>query len=126
MKVMISKVESDIQAFNVELEKFASRWHQLKPKDDIAMGGDKATAANAIASLKERQEEFNEIVTAANKLRCVQSYLVIKDRPSKLITGLQLQHNVLLSVSTFTAHTHTHTTCTDLTVSILGCRPQSS
>ena len=69
MKVMISKVESDIQAFNVELEKFGSRWHQLKPRDDIAMGGDKETTAHALASLKERREEFKEMVAVADKLR---------------------------------------------------------
>ncbi len=69
MKVMSSKVESEIQAFNVELEKFSSRWQQLKPRDDIATGGDTEATALALASLKERRAEFNELVSTANKLR---------------------------------------------------------
>ena len=71
MKVMSSKVESDIQGFNLELEKFASRWHQLKPRDDIATSGDKEATAMALASLKDRRAEFNELLSAANKLRLV-------------------------------------------------------
>lgn len=69
MKVMTSKVEADVQAFNLEMEKFASRWHQLKPRDDIAAGGDEEATAAAIASLKERRAEFNEFMSTANKLR---------------------------------------------------------
>lgn len=69
MKVMSSKVESDVQAFNVEVDKFASRWHQLKPRDDIAIGGDKEATANAVTSLKERRAEFDELLSAANQLR---------------------------------------------------------
>lgn len=69
MKVMTSKVEADVQAFNMDMEKFSSRWHQLKPRDDIASGGDEEATAAAIASLKERRAEFNEFMSAANKLR---------------------------------------------------------
>lgn len=69
MKVMTTKVEADVQVFNVEMEKFASRWHQLKPRDDIASGEDKQATAAAIASLKERRAEFNEFLSTANKLR---------------------------------------------------------
>lgn len=67
---MSSKVESEIHVFNVEMDKFSSRWHQLKPRDDVATGGDKEATASALASLKERREEFNELVAAANRLRC--------------------------------------------------------
>lgn len=66
---MSSKVDSDIQTFNLELEKFSSRWNQLKPRDDIATSGDKEATALALASLKERRAEFNELMSAANKLR---------------------------------------------------------
>ena len=69
MKVMTSKVEADIQAFNQEMEKFSARWHQLKPRDDIAASGDKEATAAAIASLRERRAEFNEFMETAKKLR---------------------------------------------------------
>ena len=66
---MGSKVEADIKAFNIDLEKFSSRWHQLKPKDDLALGASKETMTNALASLKEKSTEFSELVATANKLR---------------------------------------------------------
>ena len=66
---MSSKVDSDVQAFNVEFEKFSARWHQLKPRDDIATSGDNEATAIALASLKERRAEFNEFLSAANKLK---------------------------------------------------------
>lgn len=67
---MSAKVESEIHVFNAEMDKFSSRWHQLKPRDDVATGGDKEATASALASLKERRAEFNELVAAANRLRC--------------------------------------------------------
>ena len=70
IKVMSSKVESEIHVFNIEMDKFSSRWHQLKPRDDVATGGDKEATASALASLKERRAEFNELVASANRLRC--------------------------------------------------------
>jgi dynein heavy chain 2 len=66
---MSSKVDSEIQAFNVELEKFGSRWNQLKPRDDIATSGDNEATAVALASLKERRAEFNELMSTASRLR---------------------------------------------------------
>lgn len=69
MKVMTSKVEADIQAFGQEMDKFASRWHQLKPRDDIAMEGDQEATAAAVASLRERRAEFDEFMSTAKKLR---------------------------------------------------------
>ncbi len=69
IKVMSSKVESEIRSYNLELEKFSSRWDQLKPRDDIAFSGDKESTASALASLKERRAEFNELIMVAEKLR---------------------------------------------------------
>lgn len=66
---MSSKVDADIQAFNLELDKFASRWDQLKPRDDIATSGDKETTVMALASLKERRAEFNELKSTGSQLR---------------------------------------------------------
>ena len=69
IKVMSAKVDSEVQAFTLELEKFGSRWNQLKPRDDIATSSDKEATAQALASLKERRAEFNELVSTATKLR---------------------------------------------------------
>ena len=66
---MSSKVESEIRSFTLELEKFSARWDQLKPRDELAFSGDKESTANALASLKERRAEFNELITVAEKLR---------------------------------------------------------
>ena len=68
VKVMCSKVEGEVNSFTQELEKFSSRWHQLKPKDDL-LEGDKMACTNALSSLKERRAEFNELIDTANKLR---------------------------------------------------------
>ena len=65
---MQSKVESEVKTFCQDLSKFTSRWQQLKPKDDI-LEGDMQACANALASLKERRTEFNELVLAAKKLK---------------------------------------------------------
>lgn len=66
---MSAKVDSEIQSFQLELEKFSSRWDQLKPRDDIATSGDKEATTQALASLKERRAEFNELMSTADKLR---------------------------------------------------------
>ena len=66
---MSSKVESEVNVFTQELDKFSARWHQLKPRDDL-MEGDKEAAINALASLRERRAEFDELVKSAERLRC--------------------------------------------------------
>ncbi len=72
MKVMSAKMESDIAAFEVEVEKFAARWQQLKPKDEIALDrGNRDAINHAIASLKDRRKEFDELVTVSQNLMLV-------------------------------------------------------
>ena len=68
MKVMCSKVESEVHAFSLELEKFAARWHQLKPGDQL-LEGDKEACSGALSSLKERRAEFDELMATASRLR---------------------------------------------------------
>ena len=68
VKVMCSKVEAEVQAFAQELDKFSARWHQLKPQDNL-LDVDKDSAANALASLKERRAEFNELLQTSKKLQ---------------------------------------------------------
>lgn len=64
---MKSNVESRVNAFKQNLDKFAARWHQLKPKD-IDMEGDNEACINAVNSIKERRAEFNELEENKEKL----------------------------------------------------------
>lgn len=57
---MKANVESRIKAFEQELEKFSARWYQLKPGND-AMDGDHANCIQAVQSIKERRQEFEEL-----------------------------------------------------------------
>ena len=67
MGVIKKNVESRIKAFQQEMEKFAARWHQLKPSDDL-IEGDKLACSKALQSLKDRRAEFNELLQTADQL----------------------------------------------------------
>ncbi len=58
--VMKSNVASRIKEYEQNLEKFAARWHQLKPGDD-ALDGDQKKCMAAVESIKERKQEFEEL-----------------------------------------------------------------
>lgn len=58
--VMKANVESRIKNYEQDLEKFAARWHQLKPGDD-ALEGDQVKVMSAVKSIKERKQEFDEL-----------------------------------------------------------------
>ena len=60
VEVMKSNVESRIKAYEQQLEKFAARWNQLKPGDDT-LEGDQKKCLEAIKSIRERKEEFEEV-----------------------------------------------------------------
>lgn len=64
---MKSNVESRVNAFQQELEKFGARWHQLKPKD-IDEYNDRQACMAAVTSIKERRAEFSEILETMQKL----------------------------------------------------------
>lgn len=57
---MKSNVESRVKNYEQELEKFNARWRQLKPGDD-ALEGDREKCMNAVKSIKEKKEEFDEL-----------------------------------------------------------------
>uniref|UniRef100_H2ZEZ5 Uncharacterized protein n=1 Tax=Ciona savignyi TaxID=51511 RepID=H2ZEZ5_CIOSA len=61
ISVMKAGVESRVESFLAELEKFSARWNQLKPGDDVIESGDKERLANAVKAIKERKEEFAEL-----------------------------------------------------------------
>ena len=57
---MKTNVESRCKNYQEQLEKFAARWHQLKPGDEVLDGDQKAVLA-AVTSIKERKTEFDEL-----------------------------------------------------------------
>ncbi|XP_033632471.1 cytoplasmic dynein 2 heavy chain 1-like isoform X2 [Asterias rubens] len=61
VEVMKSNVESRVEAFVSDLEKFAARWHQFKPKTDIIESGDREACSMALATVKEKKQEFTEL-----------------------------------------------------------------
>ena len=70
MKVMCSKVEGEVNSYQQELEKFSARWQQLKPQDDL-LEGDREACTTALASLKERRSEFDELLATGDRLKYV-------------------------------------------------------
>ena len=67
VEVMKSNVESRVQAFQQELDKFSARWHQLKPRD-IDEYKDKESCLAAVSSINERRAEFAELEENMKKL----------------------------------------------------------
>ena len=67
VEVMKSNVESRVQAFQQELDKFSARWHQLKPRD-IDEYNDKQSCLAAVSSINERRAEFAELEENMKKL----------------------------------------------------------
>lgn len=57
---MKAGVESRLNAFMQEAEKFTARWHQLKPRD-IDLDLDDDALLQSVSSLKERRAEFDEL-----------------------------------------------------------------
>ena len=64
---MKSNVESRVSAYSQELDKFSSRWHTLKPGDD-ALDGDHEKCLAAVASIRERRQEFTELENTRSSL----------------------------------------------------------
>ncbi|XP_053400577.1 cytoplasmic dynein 2 heavy chain 1-like [Mercenaria mercenaria] len=67
VEVMKGNVDSRVKAFKQDMEKFAARWHQLKPGDD-ALEGDKEKTKQAIQIIKEKRQEFQELEENRKKI----------------------------------------------------------
>ncbi|XP_041357041.1 cytoplasmic dynein 2 heavy chain 1-like isoform X2 [Gigantopelta aegis] len=67
VEVMRSNVDSRVKAFKQEVEKFTARWHQLKPGDD-ALEGDHKKCLQAVQTIKEKKQEFQELIDTKQKL----------------------------------------------------------
>lgn len=64
---MKGNVDSRVKAFQQDMEKFAARWHQLKPGDD-SLEGDKEKTKQAIQLIKEKRQEFQEMEENRKKI----------------------------------------------------------
>ena len=65
---MKNNVESRVDAFRTELEKFAARWNHAKPTPDAIEGGDKEECLRAVQLVKEKRVEFDEMQKTKNSL----------------------------------------------------------
>ena len=57
---MKSNVESRVKNYEVELDKFSSRWRQLKPGNNT-LDGDRDKCLQAVKTIKEKKEEYDEL-----------------------------------------------------------------
>lgn len=64
---MKTNLQSRVKAFQQEVEKFAARWHQLKPGDE-ALDGDKQKCDQAVNIIREKRQEFAELEETRTKL----------------------------------------------------------
>ena len=67
---MRANVGSRVDAMRDQVERFAERWSQLKPKDDV-MEADSSVCAAALATVKDRKAELQQLMTEWEKLRSV-------------------------------------------------------
>ncbi|TPX62627.1 hypothetical protein PhCBS80983_g00247 [Powellomyces hirtus] len=64
--VLRTQIEGRRQTFTVEVEKFAARWHQLKPK--VADAGKPGVPVQAVQFVKDRRTEFAELQKSAGQI----------------------------------------------------------
>ena len=67
MNTMMKDLTSRIEAFEQELQRFSSRWHQLKPAN-INADADKKTCTEAVNIIKEKRAEFEDLKERKKKL----------------------------------------------------------
>ena len=67
VEVIKGNVKTEIKNTQQNVEKFAARWNQLKPKDDLLFGTTKQLL-DAIQSIKDRKNEFEELDKEMKKL----------------------------------------------------------
>ncbi|XP_076002176.1 cytoplasmic dynein 2 heavy chain 1 isoform X2 [Genypterus blacodes] len=66
--VMRTNATSRIHAYRADLERFKARWDQLKPKDDVLESGDHAALLASLQTIRDKQQEFQELELVRNKL----------------------------------------------------------
>lgn len=76
---MRSNAETQIQAYQQELEKFRARWDQLKPSNDVIESGDQEALQKCVQTIKEKKAEFDELESTRQKLMCVPCSFMLFD-----------------------------------------------
>lgn len=57
-----------IAVYRADLERFKAHWDQLKPKDEMLETGDHAALLQCLQTIKDKQQEFQELELVRNKL----------------------------------------------------------
>lgn len=68
---MKGNVESRVQVYLQDLQKFRARWDQLKPGHDIIESGDHEALQRCVQNIRDRRAEFDELENTRKKLTCV-------------------------------------------------------
>ncbi|MFT7803200.1 cytoplasmic dynein 2 heavy chain 1 [Arapaima gigas] len=68
VEVMRSNVQSRVQAYQQDLEKFRARWDQLKPSDDDVESADLQALEKCIQTIKDKKAEFEELESTRKRL----------------------------------------------------------
>ncbi|KAA8593993.1 hypothetical protein FQN60_004827, partial [Etheostoma spectabile] len=68
VEVMRINAAGQIDAYRADLERFKARWDQLKPKDEILESGDHAALLACLQTIRDKQQEFQELEFVRNKL----------------------------------------------------------
>uniref|UniRef100_A0A4W6FB11 Dynein cytoplasmic 2 heavy chain 1 n=1 Tax=Lates calcarifer TaxID=8187 RepID=A0A4W6FB11_LATCA len=66
--VMRSNAAGHIDAYCADLQRFKARWDQLKPKDDMLETGDHAALLACLHTIRDKQQEFQELELVRSKL----------------------------------------------------------
>lgn len=66
--VMRDNAAGRIAVYRADLERFKAHWDQLKPKDEMLETGDHAALLQCLQTIKDKQQEFQELELVRNKL----------------------------------------------------------
>ena len=66
--MMRSNAEGRIQAYRTNLERFRAHWDQLKPSDEVVETGDQASMLACLQTIRDKQQEFQELELIRLKL----------------------------------------------------------
>ncbi|EFC42807.1 cytoplasmic dynein [Naegleria gruberi] len=80
------EVEAKLINFKGELAKFASKWHELKPKDNSFV--DAESSKKQIAFIKEKRESFQELRKRGDEILTECSYFGVITQPPKELTEI--------------------------------------
>lgn len=66
--MMRKSAAGHIDVYRADLERFRAHWDQLKPKDEMLETGDHAALLQCLQTIKDKQQEFQELELVRNKL----------------------------------------------------------